>query len=681
MCYFLRSPNGSLNIVYFRVYETPGRGNENYMAAWITPVSVLRAPARLELWNWATRSVPLSFTRNTTISTPYTETAPMIALREHPVPRTLLDSSIFEVSEEDEYQSVAKSLKDSVATVATNSSGFSSSSLLQLVHQRDYTSASHVRTEMIQHHLPITPDHAFIWPAIHATSSPVDPAMRVKEFSEWLSLIPVADQWTESRPMFGRLMHLLSSNPQVDVDLITTFVRICVSKGYMIGIPDQMIPLVVRFAPPSVSLQFVEDLCSSVAEKFTLDKKLKRKIRFWCKTAMSEYLSIGLVDEATKVFQVGLQYGASLPHVPSRWLGKAVTKDPDHFGLSEETIVAFKPPKTRLPHYRGPSRRPGSLVSDIPSALSPPGSDTDPSDPKALLLRVLENARSVKPPDPLDIARFLETFDSQPAIVEFLSAYNLRKPLRYRGQWVLGEMLYYARCKEWRELIGAFDAYCFRVGVPEKIDKYKLRGRATALNVERRLFPSPYHTSLVWMAFVEILQGGSPISMLREELVKQAAAAKTGKYTQVGPSWVFASAGMFDAGHFAPFLVASYRKRRYKHLVEIFGEMHRLGIEPGVGQLSLLAGAYAGMSERREAIRILDRIEGTLKEGANLSPRLHPRDVSLYMPALRRFIRAKDIPGASLVGQRILAHGYVKGTNPDVDRMLVGLELPPAVAS
>lgn len=605
----------------------------------------------------------------------------MVALREHPVPGTLLDSSIFEVSEEDEYQSVAKSLKNPVTTVTTNSSEISSFSLLQLVLQRDYASASHMRTEMIQHHLPITPDHAFVWPAIHAVTSSADPAIRLKEFSEWFSFIPVADQSTEPRPMFDRLIHLLSSNPQVDVDLIAAFVRICVSKGYMIGIPNRMIPLVVRFAPPSASLQFLEDLCSSVAENFTLDKKTRRKIRFWCKTAMSEYLSIGLVDEATKIFQMGLQYGASLPRVPSRWLGKAVTKDPDHFGLSEETILAFKRPKTRLPRYKGPSRRPG-FVSDIPSALSPPGSDTEPSDPKALLLRVLGNTRSAKPPDPLDIARFLETFDSQPAIVRFLSAHNQRKPVRYRGQWVLGEMLYYARRREWRELIGAFDAYFFRAGVPEKIDEYKLRGRVTALNVQQRLFPSPYHTSLVWMAFVEILQWGSPVSMLRKELVEQAAAVKARKYTQAGPLRVFSFTRMFDAGHFTPFLVASYRKGRYELLVEIFGEMHRLGIEPSVGQLSLLAGAYAGMSERREAVRILDRIEGALKEGdASWSPRPHPRDVSLYIPALRRFVKGKDIPGASLVGQRILARGYVRGTSPYVDRMLAKLELPPAVAS
>ena len=610
----------------------------------------------------------------------------MIALREYPVPGTRLDSSIFEVSEEDEYRSAAESFKNSITTttpVATNSSGFSSSSLLQLIHQRDYASANHVRREMIQHHLPITPDHAFILPAIHAARFSVDRAMKVEEFSEWLSLLPVADQGTKPRPMFGRLTHLLSNNPQVDVDLVTAFVRICVSKGYMIKIPDQMIPLVVRFAPPSVSLQFLEDLCSLVAEKFTLDKQVKRKIRFWCKTAMLEYLSTGFVEEATKVFQMGLQYGASLPRVPSRWLGKAVAKDPDYFGLSKEAIAAFKRPDTRLPRHRSPSRRPG-LVSDIPSALSPLGFDADPSDPKALLPRVWENTRSVKPPDPLDIARFLETYSSQPAIIQFLSAYNQSKPVRHRGQWILGEMLYYARRKEWGELIGAFDAYFFRAGVPKKIDEYKLRGRVTALNVQQRLFPSPYHTSLVWMAVVEILQEGRPVSMLRKELVEQATAAKTRKHTQVGPSQDSASTGMFDAGHFAPFLVASYRKRRYKRLVEIFGEMCRLGIEPGVGQLSLLAGAYAGMSEHREAIRILDRIESTLKEGgANRSSRPHhktPRDVSLYMPALRGFISRRDIPGASLVRRRILAHGYVRGTSLYVDRMLAKLEVSPAVS-
>ena len=611
----------------------------------------------------------------------------MIALREYPIPGTQLDSSIFEISEEDEYRSVAESFKHSVTAmtpIATNSSGFSSSSLLQLIRQHDYASANRVRTEMIQHHLPITPDHAFIWPAMHAARSSGDPAMRLNEFSEWLSLLPVADEGTKSRPMFGHLTNLLGNNPQVDVDLVMAFARMCVSKGYMIKIPDQMIPLVVRFAPPSISLRFLEDLHSSVAEKFTLGKQVKRKIRFWCKTAMLEYLSIGLVDEATKTFQMGLQYGSSLPHVPSRWLGKAVTKDPDHIGLSEETIAALNRPKTRLPYYRGPSRRHG-LVSDIPSTLSPWGFDTDPSDPKALLSRVWENIFSVKPLDPLDIARFLEIFDLQPTAIQLLSTYNQRKPARYRGQWVLGEMLYYARRKEWRELIGAFDAYFFRVGVPENIDEYKSRGRVTALNVQQRLFPSPYHTSLVWMAVVEILQGVLPVSMLFKELVEQATAEKTRKHAQVGPPLVSVSTGMFDAGHFTPFLVASHRRQRYKRLVATFGEMYRLGIEPGVGQLSLLAGAYAGMSKVHEAVRILDRIEGALKEeGANRSSRPHhntSRDVALYMPALRGFIRTKDIIGASLVRRRIMAHGYVRGASPYVDRTLAKLEVLPAVAS
>ena len=610
----------------------------------------------------------------------------MVALREYPVPRTRLDSSIFEVSEEDEYQSVAESFKHSLTAttpVATNSSGFSSSSLLQLVRQRDYASASRVRTEMVQHHLPITPDLAFTLPAIHAVNSTVDPAVRLREFSGWLSLIPVADERAKSRPAFGRLMYLLTNNSQPDIDLVMAFVRICVSKGYLVKIPDQMIPLVVRFAPPTVSLQFLEDLRSLVIEKFTLDRQMRRKIRFWCKIAMTEYLSVGLVEEATKAFQMGLQYGLSLPHVPSRWLGKAVAKNPDHFGLSDEVIAAFKRPKTRLSRHRGPSRRP-DLISDIPSAFSPLGFDADPSDPRALLSRVWENTRTTKPPDPLDVVRFLETFDSQPATILFLSSYNQRKPVRYRGQWILGEMLYYARRKEWRELIGAFDTYFFRVGVPGTIEEHKSRGRVTARNVAQRLFPSPYHTSLVWIATVEILQGFRPVSTLFKEMIEQATAAKTRKYTQVGPSLVSTSTEMFDASHFTPFLVAAYRKRRYKHLVAVFGEMPRLGIEPEVGHLSLLAGAYAGRAEGYEAIRILERMEVALKaEGMKQSPQPHhsvPKIAALYLPALKGFTARKDTHGASLVRRRILGHGYVRGTSPGADRMLAKLEAPTTIS-
>lgn len=659
--------------------------NETYgtsMAAWVPPVSILRVPARMELWSWATRPTPLSFTRNSAMSTPYADTTPMVALREYPVPKTQLDSSIFEVSEEDEYRSVAESFKRSITAttpVATNSSGFSSSSLLQLIHQEDYVGASRVRTEMILHQMPITPDHAFISPAIHAVSSPTDPATRLREFSAWLSLLPVVDERTKSRPVFGRLTHLLSNSSRPDVDLIMAFARICVSKGYTIGIPDQMIPLVVRFAPPSTSLQFLEDLCSLVVEKSTLNKQMKRKIRFWCKTAMKEYLGVGLVEEATKSLQMGLQYGPSLPRVPSRWLGKVVADHPDSFGLPEETIAALNPPKTPLPYYARPARRPG-LVSEIPSALSPLGFDTDPSDPKALLSRVWESTRVVKPPDPLDVARFLEMFDSKPATIRVLSAYNQSKPTRYREGWILGEMLYYARRKEWRQLVGAFDKYFFRAGVPGNIDEHKWLGRVTAHNVHQRLFPSAYHTSLVWMAVVEILRGDRPVSILFKEMIEQATAAKTGRHTQVGSSLVSTSTRMFDAAHFTPFLVAAYRERRYKRLVDRFLEMSRLGIEPEVEQLSLLAGAHAGRSEGHAAVRLLDRIEGALREGAiNRTSRPHhrgPRIVTLYLPALEGFIVRKDVPGALLVKRRILGHGYVKGTSAYVDRMLAELEAP-----
>ena len=610
----------------------------------------------------------------------------MVALREYPIPETRLDSSVFEVSEEDEYRSVAGSFKYPITAatpVASHSGGFSSSSLLRLVRQRDYISAGHVRAEMIQHQLPITPDYAFILPAIHVVNSSADPAVKVKEFCGWLSLLPVADEETGRRPMFGRLINSLSNDPHPDVQLIMAFVRICVSKGYMVKIPDQMIPLVVRLAPPSVSLQFLDDLRSLVVKNLTPDKQMRRKIRFWCKTAMTEYLGIGLVEEAAKAFQMGLQYGSSLPRSPSRWLGKAVRKDPDHFGLSTDAVAQLTGPRTRPPRRKEPSPYAG-LMPNIPSVLSPPGLDTDPSDTTTLLARMWVDAHSMKPPHALDVARFLETFDSRPTVVQFFSDCNQRKPARCRGQWVLGEMIYYARRKEWKELIGAFDTYFFRSGVPENIDEHKLRGRVTAPTVRQRLFPSPYHTALVWTACVEILQGNRHVSALFQELVKQVTTSKTREYAQVGPPPVLPSTKVFDAGHFNPFLVAAYRRRRYRRLAGAFGEMCRLGIEPQVEQLSLLAGAYAGMAEGHETIRTLSRIEGVLKkQGTNGSPRSPhhvSRDVALYMPALTKFMGRKDTAGASLVGRRILGCGYVKGTNPHIDRVLEKLEIPTAVA-
>lgn len=608
----------------------------------------------------------------------------MVALWEHPTPEIQPDSAIFEVSEEDEYRSVAESFKRSptVATpLATNQSESSSSPLIRLIRNGDYTGAKRLRADMIQHQLPIHPHPIFAWPAARAADSLGDPAVRLKEFHEWISLLPVARDGEKRKPMFGRLVHCLSRNPRPDTQFIIIFVLTCVSKGHLVHIPDRLIPLVVRFSTPSVSLQFLEDLASLVTENITLDKQMKRKIRFWCSTAMEEYLRIGLIEEAIKALQMGLRYG-NTARIPAKLLREAVSRAPGHSESYEEALAVLEPciSYSRVPRFGLKAKPPPPFDLKLrPSTRlrpKPRPSRAGESDAKSLLRKLFGDGSSLKEPDPLDVARFFEICDSEPTAVRALSTHNCHKPHQYRKQWVLGEMIYYARRKEWRELIGAFCTYFFWAGVPATIDKYKSRGRVTALKVEHRMFPSPFHTSLVWTAAVEILQGARRVSTLFEELVEQVASSKTRKYAQVNPSLVYASTKMFDARHFTPFLIAAYRERRYKLMMSVFNEMPRLGIEPYVEQLSLLAAAHAGSAEGVEAVRILDRIEGILKEEETGEPL---RDVSrytdLHLPPLRRFLERKDTRGASLIRRRIMERGYERGTHPGVDRMLKALEM------
>jgi len=49
-----------------------------------------------------------------------------------------------------------------------------------ILGQRDYASANRLRTDMIKHHVPITPNHTFIRPAIHAAHSQADSALTLK---------------------------------------------------------------------------------------------------------------------------------------------------------------------------------------------------------------------------------------------------------------------------------------------------------------------------------------------------------------------------------------------------------------------------------------------------------------------------------------------------------------------
>lgn len=635
--------------------------------------ATLRTPARIDLWSWANRraTLALSFAKNSTFSTPYAETSPMVALREYPIPRVQLDPAVFEVSEDDEYRSVFESFEPvpsptAATSLYTNPRRLLTTTLLRLIRERRYIDANLLRQEMVRHGLPIAYRPKFIRAAERAAKSNADATAKMEEFCGWISLLPAAGE-KNTEKNFGKMMDILCNDRHPDVQLIMAFVRVCVSKGYVVKVPDRMIPLVVRFAPPSVSFPFLEEISSSLVENFSLDRRSMRKIRFWCNTAMKEYLSMHRVEEAVKAFQMGLRHGPSLPLIPTLWLGAVVSRHPDDDRLPKELISA-------LVRQR--------LSQKYPQELSHLELSTGPADPQALLSKVMENIASEKPPDPHDVARFLEAADHRLTTTSATYPLSGGETTRYRMQWLLGEMLYYAGRGEWRELIGTFDAYFFRVGVPASIDQYASRGRVTNPSVHERLFPSPYHTAMVWKAVVQILGWGPPVLTLFEELVEQAATSKTGSYPPVEQS---PTLKMFNAAHFNPFMVTAYRGRKYQALLTIFDEMSRLGIELRVQDLSLLAGAHAGNAQGYEAIHILDRMETLLREEGTSSPRrsLHggSRDAYLYIPALRGFVTKKNIAGASLVRRRILECGYSKGANAAIDYLLAKLRTPSGPAS
>jgi hypothetical protein len=607
----------------------------------------------MDLWSWATRPAALSFARNSTISTPYSETSPTVASQEHSTSKAQLNTAIFEVSKEDEYRSVAESFKQSVTAatpVAIPSKRLSSFSLLRLVQQRQWATANLMREEMIQHQLPIEPDPLFIHAARNAISVNKDAAERLKEFCGWLSLLPVANN-AKKRPDFRGLISTINRNRHPDVGLIMAFVHICVSKGYTSMAPNHMIPIIVRFVTPSVSLQFLGNIRTLILGNLVLNKQERRKIRFWFYMATNEYLRCGLIEEAVKAFQIGSQYGPF--HLDSTLrLGKAISKNPDHSALSQEIVAVLKQTCDR---------------------------HINPSDPRKILSKVWDNALSLEPPNPHDIARFFEVFSPNRTAIHLLSRFIDIQPFRYRGQWILGQMLYYSRRKEWRELIGAFDAHFFRAGVPADIDADISRGSVNGPLTQGRIFPSSAHTALVWKAVVKLRRDG-PLSMLFKELVEQVTASRGGNSARAEQLSVSASPGVFGLAHFTPFLFAADRNRRYTDLVAMCGEMFRLGIKPRARELSLLAGAHAIKAEGLEAIRTLDRMENLMEEERSSLPQrpAHDvsRDVALYIPALRNFLSRKDTAGAHLVRQRILWRGYVKGTNSKVDELLARLKTP-----
>jgi hypothetical protein len=279
--------------------------------------------------------------------------------------------------------------------------------------------------------------------------------------------------------------------------------------------------------------------------------------------------------------------------------------------------------------------------------------------------------------------------------------------------YVFAEMLFHARRRNPDLVIQTFVTHFFIVGLPRDELMIRLRAMeeldpATAAiwtaTPQRKLFPYPVHTAVVWRAMPAFAKDERALETLYAKLLRfgdkqstQSSVLHPGvPLLQPPPAW---KSGV-DASAFTPFIRLMCRAFGMERGGQILKDMVGLGIQPNIYQLTELAMAYSRAGEVRKTMVVLDQVEKASKTWENMEAaesmdagesleaeadddnaaaarrralrnHLLPRvDQVFYRAVIRGFLISHRVEAAKQVEQRMRKRfGYVPGQAAHLDNL------------
>ncbi|KAJ7927560.1 hypothetical protein B0H13DRAFT_2312497 [Mycena leptocephala] len=328
------------------------------------------------------------------------------------------------------------------------------------------------------------------------------------------------------------------------------------------------------------------------------------------------------------------------------------------------------------------------------------------------LRRALRARHSSQRPHVLTIVRFFEVYlaTGRTRAIPLLRNLALRV-LPY--SYVFAEMLFHARRRNPDLVIQTFVTHFFIVGLPRDELMIRLRSMeeldpATAAiwtaTPQRKLFPYPVHTAVVWRAMPAFAKDERALETLYAKLLRfgdkqstQSSVLHPGvPLLQPPPAW---KSGV-DASAFTPFIRLMCRAFGMERGGQILKDMVGLGIQPNIYQLTELAMAYSRAGEVRKTMVVLDQVEKASKTWENMEAaesmdagesleaeanddnaaavrrralrnHLLPRvDQVFYRAVIRGFLISHRVEAAKQVEQRMRKRfGYVPGQDAQLDNL------------
>ncbi|KAG9313505.1 hypothetical protein JVU11DRAFT_5831 [Chiua virens] len=582
-----------------------------------------------------------------------------------PYPTAHPDASVFE-SMSEEYAAVSTSAAHPFTPLS------SSETLAALVSKGDFQAAESLRKEMISHHIPIPRDTLYLRAALHAVTArrPKGSAKaRMDAFEAWLSLAPDHhEKWQSFHDIRRRLFW---SMDHLNLTLVYRFGLVLASKGYCSGgAAKQVVSTLARYAPLSVVERYLREV-----EDASRDYYLKKDIVLRSDALADAYsLCIRTValrgngDAALALISLAHSRGTRLPDFTLSIVAKLTS--------NQQTIkdqIRTMYPSWTMQDTTHPAKVEFETISAVQST-------NDIAALAARLRSLRMSLRSPSPPSPHALNSFLASYK----VLGRTHALALLRSLAYRhspksaSTWAFAEMLHHRSRHTPMHVLLVFSQHFHPIGVPRKTLLSLIRGPQGKLArkehahqpcpLTQKLWPSAYHTALVWEAIVWLSPKAEKerLYALLLSLVRQSQRVPTRESGQADLPRVQLSPTTYDMAHFSPFIL-SWARRDPARAARVLQDMLHLGIAPSTIQWSILARGYAQHDDPRVALRILDRLED-----AGASDLL----MGVHTNVLRGCVLAGDVQHAREVVRRLVERlGYKAGDRPATDANIALLQV------
>ncbi|KAG2067840.1 hypothetical protein BDR04DRAFT_1057530 [Suillus decipiens] len=614
-----------------------------------------------------------------------TQSPSSIEVEHMPLPCQAPDMSVFE--EMTAEYTLAVSQSSSAYTPQT-----SSGTLVNLIRTGDYAVAESLRKEMVDIKMPIQP-HAIYERAAKAVLQTKELKNRGEAFSAWLSLVPTAtEQWSSFKDIRQQLFR--GSN-YLNISLIMRFGLAMASKGYIASdAQSQVLSTLARYASPATTESYILQL-ETVVDRLSKTGHVEITPEQWARIyslVIRNQVLAGRGEHALQLARVAASRERQVTDFTFRFL------------LEHSQDEAFTASVHELREQI--SSNPYS-IPDVWGKRTCSHTDT-----LALASRLRYLRRAIittNPPTAYSLSDFMNAYHATGRTRALLA---LRKKAfqhshKAKSLWVMAEMLYHRSRSEPRLVLVVFAYHFHMIGVPRRtilkimrlISKRRahLSQRASLpkhmlnrqYDISEKLWPTPYHTALVWEALVWSTPESDQERMYKYLLAIADSSASqkpiSDPDSKFAPSLLQLPRRTVDAAHFSPFVKLHAKRGRPERAAGVLKDMVRFGLSPGVVQWSIVARGFAEYGDPAVAVSIIERLEehdvsqvraGVSGDHADQTPSI--LDIGLYTNVLRGFVLARRLEHAQDMEQRIRQRfEYVDGelrATDDALRLLRNLE-------